>query len=64
MLKVPVIKGNLNKALKIFKKKFKSTGVVKELREKQQFIKKSKKRKLIKNKAIYKQKHLKNKEDE
>ena len=35
MLKVPVIKGNLNKALKIFKKKFKSTGVVKELREKQ-----------------------------
>jgi len=64
MLKVPVIKGNLNKALKIFKKKFKSTGVVKELREKQQFIKKSKKRKLIKDKAIYKQKHLKNKEDE
>ena len=64
MLKVPVIKGNLNKALNIFKKKFKSTGVVKELREKQQFIKKSKKRKLIKDKAIYKQKHLKNKEDE
>ena len=64
MLRVPVIKSNLNKALKIFKKKFKSTGVVKELREKQQFIKKSKKRKLIKDKAIYKQKHLKNKEDE
>ena len=64
MLRIPVIKGNLNKALKIFKKKFKSTGVVKELREKQQFIKKSKKRKLIKDKAIYKQKHLKNKEDE
>ena len=64
MLKVPVIKGNLNKALKMFKKKFKSTGMIKELRERQQFIKKSKKRKLIKNKAIYKQKHLKNKEDE
>ena len=64
MLKVPVIKGNLSKALKLFKKKFKKTGVMKELREKQQFIKKSKKRKLIKDKAIYKQKHLKNKEDE
>ena len=64
MLKVPVVKGNLNKALKIFKKKFKLTGVVKELREKQQFTKKSKKRKLIKDKAIHKQKHLKNKEDE
>ena len=30
MLKIPVVKGNLNKALKIFKKKFKSTGVIKE----------------------------------
>ena len=29
MLKVPVVKGNLNKALKIFKKKFKNTGVLK-----------------------------------
>ena len=64
MLKVPVIKGNLNKALKIFKKKFKSTGVVKELREKQQFTKKSLKKKLLKNKAIHYQKYLNNKEDE
>ena len=30
MLRVPVIKNNLNKALKIFKKKFKSTKVLKE----------------------------------
>ena len=64
MLKVPVIKGNLNKALKIFKKKFKSTGVIKELRERQQFTKKSRKKRLSKDKAIYKQKHLNNKEDE
>ena len=64
MLKVPVIKGNLNKALKIFKKKFKNSGVVRELRERQQFIKKSKKRKLIKDKAIHKQKYLNNKENE
>ena len=44
MLRVPVIKNNLNKALKIFKKKFKSTKVLKELRERQQFVKKSKKK--------------------
>ena len=60
MLKVPVIKGNLNKALKIFKKKFKSTGVVKEIRERQQYTKKSKKRRLIKDKAIHKQNYLNN----
>ena len=64
MLKIPVIKGNLNKALKVFKKKFKNTKTLKKLREKQQFIKKSQKRKLLKNKAIYKQKYLNNKEDE
>ena len=60
MLRVPVIKDNLNKALKIFKKKFKSTGVVKEIRERQQYTKKSKKRRLIKDKAIHKQNYLNN----
>ena len=64
MLKVPVVKNNLNKALKIFKKKFKSTKLLKELRERQSYTKKSKKRKLIKDKAIYKQKYLNNKDDE
>ena len=64
MLKVPVIKGNLNKALKIFKKKFKSTGVIKEIRERQSYTKKSKKRKLIKDKAIHKQRYLNNQHDE
>ena len=60
MLKVPVVKGNLNKALKIFKKKFKDTQVVKEIRERQSFTKKSLKKRLIKDKAIRKLK-LKNK---
>ena len=64
MLRVPVIKNNLNKALKIFKKKFKSTGMIKELRERQQFTKKSRKKRLSKDKAIYNQKYLNNKEDE
>ncbi len=64
MLRVPVIKNNLNKALKLFKKKFKSTKVIKEIRERQQYIKKSTKKRLIKNKAIHKSKYLNNKEDE
>ena len=64
MLRVPVIKGNLNKALKIFKKKFKSTGVVKEIRERQQYTKKSRKKRLQKDKAIHKQKYLNNLDNE
>jgi len=64
MLKVPVIKNNLNKALKIFKKKFKTTGVLKELRERQSFTKKSKKKKLIKDKATHKQNYLNNLKDD
>jgi small subunit ribosomal protein S21 len=64
MLKVPVVKGNLNKALKVFKKKFKKTGILNELRERKQFTKKSLRKKLQKNKAIFKQKYLNNKEDE
>ena len=58
MLRVPVVKNNLNKALKIFKKKFKSTGVIKELRERQQYTKKSRKKRIIKDKAMYKQQYL------
>ena len=64
MLKVTVIKGNLNRALKVFKKKFKNTKVLKELREKQQYIKKSTKKRLIKEKATHKQKYLNIKNDE
>ena len=64
MLRVPVIKNNLNKALKLFKKKFKSTKVIKEIRERQQYIKKSTKKRLIKNKAIHRNKYLSNNDDE
>ena len=64
MLRIPVIKNNLGKALKLFKRKFKNTQTLKELRERQSYTKKSKKRRLIKNKAIHKQKYLNNKEDE
>ena len=62
MLKVLVKKGNLSKALKIFKKKFRDTQVIKELKERQSFTKKSLKKRLIKDKAIRKLK-LKNKNE-
>ncbi len=65
MLRVKVKKGqNVDKALKLFKRKFKNTGILRELRERQQFTKKSRKKRLIKDKAIYKQKYLNNLENE
>ena len=57
MLIVKVEKGNLNRALKNFKKKFRNTKVIKELRERKQFTKPSQKRKLQKEKAILKNKY-------
>ena len=44
MLKIPVIKGNIKKALKIFKRKFKQTGILKEVRERKNYIKPSSKK--------------------
>ena len=63
MLKIPVIKGNINKALKQFKRKFKQTGKLKELRERKHHIKKSTKRKLGKEKAILKRKYKENNDE-
>ena len=60
MLRVPVKKGNLNKALKIFKKKFRDTKVLKELRERQYYTKRSLKRRVEKDKAIRKLKQQEN----
>ena len=57
MLRVPVVKNNLNKALKIFKKKFRNTQVLKELRERQYYTKKSLKNRIKKDKAIRKLKN-------
>ena len=63
MLNIPVIKGNINKALKIFKTKFKQTGILKEVRERKNYIKPTTKRKVTKEKAILKRKY-KEKNDE
>ncbi|MBR9832619.1 30S ribosomal protein S21 [Acidiluteibacter ferrifornacis] len=62
MIIVPVKEGeNIERALKKFKKKFDKTGVVKELRERQQFDKPSVINRQQKLKAIYKQ-HLQQEE--
>jgi small subunit ribosomal protein S21 len=62
MLKIPVVKGNLNKALKQFKKKFRDTQVLKELRERKNYTKKSLKRRIEKDEAI--RRHKKQQDDE
>jgi|AntAceMinimDraft_18_1070375.scaffolds.fasta_scaffold02319_1 small subunit ribosomal protein S21 len=57
MLKTEVHKGeNIEKAIKRFKRKFNNVGVVKELRERKQFVKKSDKKRAGYKKAVYIQK--------
>ena len=51
MLKIPVIKDNINKALKILKRKFKQTGRLKEVRERKYYTKPSRAKKEAKNKS-------------
>ena len=52
MLIIPVVKGNINKALKSFKRKFKQTGKLKEVRERKNYTKKSLKKRIKKDEAI------------
>ena len=54
MLNIPVIKGNINKALKQFKKKFRDTQVLKEIRERKNYTKPSAKKRVQKDEAIRK----------
>lgn len=57
MIVVPVKEGeNIENALKKFKRKFEKTGVVKELRARQQFDKPSVLNRLKRERAIYVQK--------
>ncbi len=57
MIVVPVKEGeNIEKALKKFKRKFEKTGVVKELRNRQQFDKPSVIKRFKMERAIYVQK--------
>ena len=55
MLKIKIKKGqSIERALKLFKRKFKDTKVLQELKEKQQYTKKSRKKRIQKDKAIRK----------
>jgi len=63
MIIVPVKDGeNIERALKKFKRKFEKTGVVKELRARQQFDKPSVKKRLKMEHAVYVQ-QLRDKEE-
>ena len=63
MIVVPVKEGeNIERALKKFKRKFEKTGVVKELRARQQFDKPSVLKRLKMEHAIYVQKLRANEE--
>ena len=54
MIVVPLKEGeNIERALKKFKRKFEKTGVMKELRARQQFDKPSVLKRLAKERAIY-----------
>jgi small subunit ribosomal protein S21 len=54
LIVVPVKEGeNIEKALKKFKRKFEKTGIVKELRSRQQFDKPSVIKRLKKERAVY-----------
>ena len=63
MLVIPVVKGNINKALKQFKRKFKQTGILKEVRERKGYTKPTTKRRLAKEKAILKRKYKENNDE-
>jgi len=57
MIIVPVKEGeNIERALKKFKRKFEKTGIIKELRERQEFAKPSVKRREQIKRAVYVQK--------
>ncbi|MDR0737844.1 MAG: 30S ribosomal protein S21 [Prevotellaceae bacterium] len=58
MIIVPVKEGeNIERALKKFKRKFEKTGVIRELRSRKTFVKKSTLRREEIKKAVYRQ-HL------
>lgn len=54
MLIIPIKEGeNVERALKKFKRKFEKTNIVKELRDRQQYIKPSVKRRSVIKRAAY-----------
>ena len=62
MLIVKVEKNNINRALKTFKRKFRNTQVLREVRERQHYTKPSLRKKVEKENAIRKSKKQQNDE--
>ena len=63
MLVIPVKDGeNIDRALKRFKRKFLKTGTLKEVRSREEYIKKSEKIRVRKQKAVYSENMLRNME--
>tara|TARA_B100000287_G_C20196405_1_gene608229 strand:+ start:116 stop:307 length:192 start_codon:yes stop_codon:yes gene_type:complete len=59
MLVIPVKDGeNIDRALKRFKRKFLQTRVLKEVRQRKEFVKKSERLRVQKQKAIYSENKL------
>jgi len=57
MIIIPIKEGeNIERALKKFKRKFEKTGVIKELRSRQAYLKPSVIKREVKKKAVYVQK--------
>ncbi len=64
MLKTIVKEGeSIERALKRFKRKYKKTKVLQELRERQQYTKPSAAKRQIRQKAAYKQEYLRSLEE-
>ena len=54
MIVIPIKEGeNIERALKKFKRKFEKTGVIRELRSRQAFLKPSVIKREVKKKAVY-----------
>ena len=64
MLKTVVKEGeSIERALKRFKRKYKKTKVLRELRDRQQFTKPSAERRQLRQKAAYREEYLRNLEE-
>ena len=64
MIKVVIQNGeSVDKALKRFKKKYEKSGVLKEFRRRQYFVKPSVERKMLKERAVRKNKRIMDEEN-
>lgn len=63
MIIIPIKEGeNIDRALKRFKRKFEKTGIMREIRSRQQFTKKSEAKRQVMIRAVYIQ-HLQDQEN-